>query len=120
MLADDNADADTKGQATAVTGEEILGFGYLMQLAGADAAIGSLWKVDDGGTQILMSAFYDALSRVGLSKAAALQQAQQDLIRMGDASDRGGFELAQQVGLDPNNLAHPFYWAPFILIGNGL
>ncbi len=103
-----------------INGEEILGFGYLMQLAGADAAIGSLWKVDDGGTQILMSAFYDALSRGGLAKSAALQQAQLDLIRIGTGDNRGGFELAQDLGLDPNNLAHPHYWAPFILIGNGL
>lgn len=80
----------------------------------------SLWAVDDGGTQILMNAFYDGLIRGNLSKVEALRQAQLELIRMGDASDRGGFELAQQVGLDPNNLAHPFYWAPFILIGNGL
>jgi CHAT domain-containing protein len=35
-------------------GEEILGFGYLMQQAGARAAIASLWSVDDGGTQALM------------------------------------------------------------------
>lgn len=106
--------------SNAINGEEILGFGYLMQLAGADAAIGSLWKVDDGGTQILLSAFYDALSRGGLAKAAALQQAQLDLIRISEGNNRGGFELAQQLGLDPNNLAHPHYWGPFILIGNGL
>ena len=31
-----------------------------------------------------------------------------------------GFELANAVGLDPNDLSHPYYWAPFILIGNGL
>ncbi|PZV09778.1 MAG: hypothetical protein DCF32_01615 [Leptolyngbya sp.] len=111
--------------AGTINGEEILGFGYLMQLAGADAAIGSLWKVDDGGTQVLMSAFYDALREDGLATAAALQQAQLDLIRLdstplGESSNRGGFELAQDLGLDPNNLAHPHYWAPFILIGNGL
>ena len=101
-------------------GEEILGFGYLMQVAGARASMASLWAVDDGGTQILMHEFYDGLIRGGLSKAEALQQAQIALIRMGEGGDRGGFELAQTVGLDPNNLAHPHYWAPFILIGNGL
>ena len=101
-------------------GEEILGFGYLMQVAGARASMASLWAVDDGGTQILMYEFYDGLIRGGLSKAEALQQAQIALIRMGEGGDRGGFELAQTVGLDPNNLAHPHYWAPFILIGNGL
>ena len=101
-------------------GEEILGFGYLMQTAGARASMASLWSVDDGGTQILMNEFYDALIRGNLGKAAALQQAQIALIHMGEGGNRGGFELAEAIGLDPNNLSHPHYWAPFILIGNGL
>lgn len=101
-------------------GEEILGFGYLMETAGARAAMASLWAVDDGGTQILMHEFYDGLVRGNLSKVEALRQAQLSLIRLAESGDRGGFELAQSVGLDPNNLSHPYYWAPFILIGNGL
>ena len=104
-------------------GKEILGFGYRMQEAGADAAIASLWSVDDGGAQLLMDAFYEALSRGGLSKAAALQQAQIALIRAGKVQNRGGFEaLLAESGLDidPEDLSHPYYWAPFILIGNGL
>ena len=104
-------------------GKEILGFGYQMQLAGADAAIASLWLVDDGGAQLLMNAFYDALSRGGLTKAEALQQAQIALIRAGEERHRGGFELAlaeSGLDLDPGDLSHPYYWRPFILIGNGL
>ncbi|MCG8365027.1 MAG: tetratricopeptide repeat protein [Pseudanabaenales cyanobacterium] len=104
-------------------GKEILGFGYQMQTAGAAAVIASLWSVDDGGAQLLMNAFYDALSRGGLTKAAALQQAQIALIQAGEQNNRGGFELALAEGglaLDPGDLSHPFYWAPFILIGNGL
>ncbi|NEQ34232.1 MAG: CHAT domain-containing protein, partial [Leptolyngbya sp. SIO4C5] len=60
-------------------GKEILGFGYLMQLAGAEAAIASLWQVSDGGTQALMDAFYAALQS-GHTKAEALQLAQRALI----------------------------------------
>jgi CHAT domain-containing protein len=101
-------------------GAEILSFGHLMQEAGARASMSSLWAVDDGGTQILMYAFYEGLIDGNLSKVAALQQAQLALIRLAEEGDRGGFELAQSVGLDPNDLAHPHYWAPFILIGNGL
>ncbi|MEM6255904.1 MAG: CHAT domain-containing protein [Cyanobacteria bacterium P01_D01_bin.156] len=101
-------------------GEEILGFGYLMQTAGARASMASLWAVDDGGTQILMTEFYDGLVRGNLGKAEALQQAQMALIRLGEERDRGGLELANAIGLDPNDLSHPHYWAPFILIGNGL
>lgn len=109
-------------------GEEILGFGYLMQQAGARAAIASLWSVSDGGTQVLMNAFYTALEN-GHSKAEALQLAQQALIT-GDFSAIGeprgnGTVVARDIrtGLSPNvssNLNHPYYWAPFILIGNGL
>ncbi|AFZ19763.1 CHAT domain-containing protein [Allocoleopsis franciscana] len=114
-------------------GEEILGLGYQMQRAGARAAIASLWTVDDGGTQALMDAFYAALEskEVGQdsqpTKAEALRQAQIALIT-GDyralGQQRGlGVQQRIQSSLSPrvaSNLSHPYYWAPFILIGNGL
>ncbi|MEG4276728.1 tetratricopeptide repeat protein [Microcoleus sp. MON1_C1] len=107
-------------------GEEILGFGYQIQETGAKAAIASLWRVDDGGTQALMTAFYTALLS-GNKKAEALQKAQIALIT-GDDSVFGRSAnlsiLAQtRSGLKPSvasRLHHPYYWAPFILIGNGL
>ncbi|MFH7245085.1 MAG: tetratricopeptide repeat protein, partial [Spirulina sp.] len=108
-------------------GAEILGLGYLMKQAGADAAIASLWIVSDGGTQMLMDAFYANLSQ-GLSKTEALQQAQIALIE-GDFTASGvdlraSVEIiSTQTGLPlgvANSLSHPCYWAPFILIGNGL
>ncbi|NEQ97023.1 MAG: CHAT domain-containing protein [Cyanothece sp. SIO2G6] len=108
-------------------GREILGLGYRMQQAGADAAIASLWSVSDGGTQVLMDAFYAALNN-GYSKAEALQRAQRALIT-GDetvlAGERGvTIELIDTHTGQPlhqsTNLDHPYYWAPFILIGNGL
>ena len=79
-------------------GEEVLGMGYQFQRAGATAVVASLWPVDDESTYRLMIAFYKALSS-GATKAEALQKAQQTLLA-------GSFN-------------HPFYWAPFILIGNG-
>ncbi|AFZ17353.1 CHAT domain-containing protein [Allocoleopsis franciscana] len=114
-------------------GEEILGLGYQMQRAGARAAIASLWTVDDGGTQALMDSFYAALEskQVGQdsqpTKAEALRQAQIALIT-GDykalGQQRGlGVQQRIQSSLSPKvttNLSHPYYWAPFILIGNGL
>ncbi|MGB3492265.1 MAG: tetratricopeptide repeat protein [Elainellaceae cyanobacterium] len=108
-------------------GEEILGFGYLMQLAGADAAIASLWQVSDGGTQVLMDAFYAALNN-GYTKAEALQRAQIALITNNATILEGarGVEIEStnlQIGRSlsqGSDLAHPYYWAPFILIGNGL
>ena len=110
-------------------GAEILGFGYQMQQTGADAAIASLWYVSDGGTQVLMDAFYTALDN-GLSESEALRRSQQALITSDEsvlAGDRGNTATIEIV--DPRtgerlsnspDLAHPYYWAPFILIGNGL
>ena len=119
LLAEENI---AQGDASeSMTGDEILGFGYLMQRAGAEAAMGSLWQVDDGGTQLLMSAFYDALSQGSISKAEALQQAQRHLISLADtraALVPMPVHHARQVA--PADLSHPYYWAPFILIGNGL
>ena len=96
-------------------GEEILGFGYQIQEAGARAAIASLWSVDDGGTQVLMNQFYAVLNRGNVTKTAALQQAQIALINA-DAT----LELNTFSHSDVQALRHPYYWAGFILIGNGL
>ncbi len=96
-------------------GEEILGFGYQIQKTGARAAIASLWAVDDGGTQALMNAFYTNLSSGKFTKAEALRQAQIALIT-GDSQTKNP-DISAVVN---SNLAHPYYWASFILIGNGL
>jgi CHAT domain-containing protein/Tfp pilus assembly protein PilF len=108
-------------------GEEILGLGYQMQRAGARAAIASLWTVDDGGTQALMNTFYANLKQGNITKAEALRQAQISLIT-GDSKALGkdrGLVVVEPNPTNPsprvaNRLSHPYYWAPFILIGNGL
>lgn len=82
-------------------GEEILGLGYQMQRAGAKATIASLWQVNDSSTQVLMTDLYRGLTQ-GMTKAEAIQAAQ---VKMLDANAE---------------FTHPYYWAPFILIGNGL
>ena len=104
--------------------KEILGLGYQMQRAGARAAIASLWKVDDGGTQILMTAFYTALKQK-VSFVEALRQAQIALIyanQPAGSRPRGTIELTRTdvSSKTQGQLSHPYYWAPFILIGNGL
>jgi CHAT domain-containing protein len=105
-------------------GVEVLGIGYQFQRGGAKAAISSLWSIHDGGTQTLMNIFYGLLQQ-GMPKAEALQQAQIALIN-GDFTAsgklRGNFRIETTAGQAPipTNLKHPFYWAPFILIGNGL
>ncbi|BAY21247.1 tetratricopeptide TPR_3 [Calothrix sp. NIES-2100] len=93
-------------------GQEILGLGYQIQLTGAKASIASLWPVSDGGTQALMNVFYQGLRSGNLTKAEALQKAQIALIT-------GNYSGSAKTSHE-NEFSHPFYWAPFILIGNGL
>ncbi|MEO0431926.1 MAG: CHAT domain-containing protein [Cyanobacteria bacterium J06656_5] len=105
-------------------GEEILGFGYQIQRAGAKSAIASLWSVDDGGTQALMTTFYDNL-RQGQGKGNALRQAQIALItedrQVLEANQRGFTqEFSGPLPNLPNTYSHPYYWSSFILIGNSL
>jgi CHAT domain-containing protein/tetratricopeptide (TPR) repeat protein len=90
-------------------GEEILGLGYQFQQRGVKATIASLWRVDDGGTEVLMNAFYAKLKQGNTSRAEALRQAQLALINGATSTTN------PQV-----SLKHPSYWSSFILIGNGL
>jgi CHAT domain-containing protein len=62
--------------AAASTG--FLGLADSFIAAGADGVIGSLWKVDDASTLLLMQAFYDALGRTG-DPVTALRDAQRSL-----------------------------------------
>lgn len=103
-------------------GDEILGFGALMEGAGADASIATLWPIADGGTQVLMNAFYRGLHEQRVTKAEALQNAQLMLIRNSDQIDssKRGIIPADVVENVKGRLSHPYYWSPFILIGNGL
>ncbi|MCB1948807.1 CHAT domain-containing protein [Nitrosomonas sp.] len=106
-------------------GEEILGLGFLMESAGAKTTLASLWSVDDRGTQLLMNEFYKALRQPGTTKTAALQKAQLTMLSESAISpiadsDRG---VQREVDMAPESnqrTAHPYFWAPFILIGNGL
>ena len=104
-------------------GEQILGLGYQFKNRGARAVVASLWKVNDGGTQLLMNEFYTALQARN-RKTEALQKAQIALIT-GDFSNVGGKRspdgrvvvVSSETGLPvhvSNNLNHPYYWAAFI------
>ncbi|MDZ8260349.1 CHAT domain-containing tetratricopeptide repeat protein [Nostoc sp. ChiQUE01b] len=77
-------------------GEGIAGVAYIFERAGAKAVMASLWTVDDEATQELMVDFYQNL-KLGMTKGEALQKAKLKLI----ADHR-----------------HPFYWSPFVLIGD--
>ncbi|BAZ44210.1 hypothetical protein NIES4102_12170 [Chondrocystis sp. NIES-4102] len=84
--------------------QAILGLAGVAVRAGARSTIATLWGANDEATAHLMGKFYKNLaSNTQISKAKALREAQLDLI------------------LDPDSLyRHPYYWAPFVLIGNWL
>ncbi len=120
----------TATSATLGKGAPILGLGYQVQIARAQAAIASLWTVDDQGTQTLMDTFYTLLKQGSLTPAQALQQAQLSLL---SGKTPGSTDSPQRASLIPKlpaekraahpstpGFSHPYYWAPFILIGNGL
>ena len=86
-------------------GHEVESLGSLAQDKGASSILASLWPVADESTPLLMESFYRELTEnKGMDKAEALQKAQLALLH-GD-------------GKSPPKYANPYYWAPFILMGN--
>ena len=75
--------------------------------AGASALVTSLWRVEDQATAQLMEHFYQGLL-AGLPCAQALQQAQLTLLR----------RACQPHTTTPWH-AHPAFWAPFTVLGDG-
>lgn len=97
-------------------GTEIAGLSYYFINGGAQAVMASLWPVDDQSTRLLMEQFYNNLAKgtpeSPITKAQALRQAQLSLLR-GDAPMGSSQNTA-------STFSDPYYWAPFILIGNNL
>ena len=81
------------------TGREITSLAHTFEQTGAAAVIASLWSVSDASTSELMVDLYARLREADATRASALRGAQLEML----ASER---------------FAHPYYWAPFILIGN--
>ncbi len=77
----------------------ILGLAGVAVRSGARSTLATLWAVKDESTAKFMVEFYKQLNKPGISKAEALRQTQITFLR-------------------DETLTHPFYWAPFILVGN--
>ncbi|NEZ60002.1 CHAT domain-containing protein [Adonisia turfae] len=82
-----------------------LGIAGVALRAGARSTVATLWPVSDRATAIFMKQFYQEFTDTELTKAEALQRAQRFLLEIADGSD---------------DFSHPYYWAPYTLIGNWL
>lgn len=80
-------------------GEGVVGLTRTFLYAGADSVVVSLWNVNDNATAELMKTFYTNLNR-RFSKEEALRQAKLKMLK--------GRQLEWK---------HPYFWAPFILVG---
>ncbi len=115
-------------------GKEVEGFAVLAQRQGAEAIIATLWPVSDSSTSQLMQQFYRLREATqGTTKAEALRQAQLALLHgelREPSENTKGARASLAVNADKDStgarfvtdpqrpFAHPYYWAPFILIGN--
>lgn len=86
------------GLGRVANGDEVLGFTRSFLAAGASSLIVSLWPVSDDATKLLMSTLYGELAK-GTDVQVAMQHAQLAVLR--------------SKGMD-----HPFFWAPFNVIGD--
>jgi CHAT domain-containing protein len=83
------------GLNVVVGGDELLGLVRGLLYAGAQGALVTLWDVNDRSTAEAMRLFYEAMGSHP-NKAEALRHAAREI---------------------RNHYPHPFYWAPFVLLG---
>jgi Uncharacterized protein conserved in bacteria len=87
------------GLGKLIRGEGMVGLTRAFMYAGTPTVLVSLWSVSDISTATLMGEFYKNLIKEKLGKTDALRKAQLSM-------------------LGNEKFAHPFYWAPFVLIGD--
>lgn len=107
-----------------ITGDGVLGLSRSLITSGVPSVIVSLWAVNDDSTSQLMRRFYQNLSTGQMTKAEALRQAQLAMLKSNSQDNNSNrsslnYKLGHGEQSISRNLSHPYYWAPFILIGNG-
>ncbi len=87
-------------------GEGMIGLSWAMFVAGVPATVVSQWKVESASTRDLMVSFHRGLSsppRAGKAKATKTESLRQAALKL----------------LKNPETNHPFYWAGFVLVGDG-
>jgi CHAT domain-containing protein len=116
-------------------GAEVESMGNVILSLGAKAVLATLWPVNDVSTALFMSDFYRF--RYGddsADKAESLRLAQLALMRSDaepESAERGRLVLPYSGTSSPGSpegpaapawdgegFSHPFYWAPFVVMGN--
>jgi CHAT domain-containing protein len=93
------------GRGRVSIGEGLVGMSWAFLLAGARTTVVSQWKMDSASTTRLMIAMHTSLKPVftssdGFGRARSLQKAELQLMRTPE-------------------FRHPFYWAGFVMVGDG-
>ena len=78
-----------------------LGLAGVAVRSGARSTLATLWTVSDESTATFMEQFYKEVFTPNITKAEAVRRAQLHLLQQPESS-------------------HPYFWAPFILVGNWL
>lgn len=114
-------------------GKEVDSLAQFIELRGAKSVMATLWSVADESTAILMGEFYKLQKEnQTATKAEILRQAQLELLygkyTPEQAIDKNRSEsvrfgasaktMPKFVKDEKAPFAHPFYWSPFVLIGN--
>jgi CHAT domain-containing protein len=94
-------------------GSEVQSFASVADANGAMSTVASLWNVEDSSTSFLMNEFYANLLNRN-EKGNALRQAQVGLLGQTGPRTWEGADKKQC----STRISHPYFWAPFVLIGN--
>jgi hypothetical protein len=109
--------------------DELMSLPVGMMIAGTAGVVASLWAVDDLSTALLMVRFYWLWRARGLAPASSLREAQRWLRNAtnaeitdfcGETLGARGTAASRDIMRRPpgkESYSHPYYWAPFILVG---
>jgi CHAT domain-containing protein len=103
-------------QIETTLGDEYMGLPASFLFAGAHNVLAALWRVDDASTRLLMEDFYYSIAK-GATPTLALQQAQRQLRDMPREVVQKRLQSKKEGPKIPYQ--NPYYWAGFVLVGDG-